>query len=209
MAIWEIVFYGFIIGVIVSAPMGPIGMLVIQRTFLRGRWHGLVTGLGASLSDILYAFITLMGMSVITEFLQREEVLLQIFGSILVLFFGYTVFKTNPLSEFKPNMEIEETRYRRDFVTSFLLTFSNFAIIFLFIALFSRFNYIPYENGVVFLVLGLLSIAGGAIFWWFFITTYISKLRKYVSRKGLTLMNRIVGALFILIGLIGTITAFL
>ena len=41
-----IVSKGIIIGVLVSAPMGPIGMLCIQRTLNKGRWHGFVTGLG-------------------------------------------------------------------------------------------------------------------------------------------------------------------
>ena len=45
---------GIVIGVLVSAPMGPIGMLCIQRTLNKGRWHGFVTGLGAALSDVIY-----------------------------------------------------------------------------------------------------------------------------------------------------------
>ena len=53
-----IVSKGIIIGVLVSAPMGPIGMLCIQRTLNKGRWHGFVTGLGAALSDVIYAALT-------------------------------------------------------------------------------------------------------------------------------------------------------
>ena len=49
---------GIVIGVLVSAPMGPIGMLCIQRTLNKGRWHGFVTGLGAALSDVIYAALT-------------------------------------------------------------------------------------------------------------------------------------------------------
>ena len=57
-----IVSKGIIIGVLVSAPMGPIGMLCIQRTLNKGRWHGFVTGLGAALSDVIYAALTCLGM---------------------------------------------------------------------------------------------------------------------------------------------------
>lgn len=193
------------IGIIVSTPMGPIGMLVIQRTFLRGRWHGFVTGLGASLSDLIYALITLVGMSFITDILEREETILQLIGSMVLLLFGYTVFRSNPLKGLKPDNEIEETQYRKDFFSSFLLTFSNVAIIFLFIAVYSRFNYTPYENGMLHLIIALASIVFGAICWWFFITTYVSKLRKYISRKGLILMNHVVGLLFMSIGVIGIV----
>lgn len=56
-----IVSKGIIIGVLVSAPMGPIGMLCIQRTLNKGRWHGFVTGLGAALSDVIYAALTCLG----------------------------------------------------------------------------------------------------------------------------------------------------
>ena len=49
---------GIVIGVLVSAPMGPIGMLCIQRTLNKGRWHGFVTGLGAALSDVIYTALT-------------------------------------------------------------------------------------------------------------------------------------------------------
>ena len=52
---------GIVIGVLVSAPMGPIGMLCIQRTLNKGRWHGFVTGLGAALSDVIYAALTCLG----------------------------------------------------------------------------------------------------------------------------------------------------
>ena len=43
------------IGVIASAPMGPVGILCVQRTLNKGRWYGLATGVGASVSDIIYA----------------------------------------------------------------------------------------------------------------------------------------------------------
>ena len=52
---------GLIIGILVSAPMGPVGMLCIQRTLNKGRWHGFITGLGATLSDITYAALTCLG----------------------------------------------------------------------------------------------------------------------------------------------------
>ena len=56
--ILDILWKGFIIGVIVSAPLGPVGVLCIQRTLNKGRWYGLVTGMGAALSDTCYALLT-------------------------------------------------------------------------------------------------------------------------------------------------------
>ena len=36
--IFDILVKGFIIGVVVSAPLGPVGVLCIQRTLNKGRW---------------------------------------------------------------------------------------------------------------------------------------------------------------------------
>ena len=59
----ELALKGILIGIIASAPMGPVGVLTIQRTLKKGRWYGLVTGLGAAVSDIIYAMVTGLGMS--------------------------------------------------------------------------------------------------------------------------------------------------
>ena len=50
----SIVLTGLLIGVLISAPMGPIGVLCIQRTLNKGRWPAFFTGLGAALSDLIY-----------------------------------------------------------------------------------------------------------------------------------------------------------
>ena len=81
----ETIYKGFIIGIIVSAPMGPIGILCVQRTLNRGRLHGLVTGLGAMVSDLIYATITLIGMGIVDDLMKANELLLQFVGSIIIV----------------------------------------------------------------------------------------------------------------------------
>ena len=46
--ILDLLVKGLIVGVVVSAPLGPVGVLCIQRTLNKGRWYGFVTGLGAA-----------------------------------------------------------------------------------------------------------------------------------------------------------------
>ncbi|HMM18749.1 MAG TPA: LysE family transporter, partial [Petrimonas sp.] len=75
---FETIVKGFIIGLLVSAPMGPVNMLCVQRTLNKGRWPGFITGLGALLSDLIYALITLLGMSLVEDFLKKNELLIQL-----------------------------------------------------------------------------------------------------------------------------------
>ena len=74
---------GVLIGIIASAPMGPVGVLCIQRTLNKGRWYGFVTGIGAAMSDIIYAMLTGFGMSFIMDLITNptNKFWLQITGA--------------------------------------------------------------------------------------------------------------------------------
>ena len=65
----EVVVKGVLIGLVASAPMGPVGVLCVQRTLNKGRAYGIVTGTGAAFSDILYALLTGYGLSFLYDFI--------------------------------------------------------------------------------------------------------------------------------------------
>ncbi|MCW1735331.1 LysE family translocator [Anaerorudis cellulosivorans] len=203
MSLGEIIVKGFVIGLFVASPMGPINMLCIQRTLNRGWKHGFATGMGAMLSDLTYAIITLIGMGMASDFLSKNETTIQLVGSIVLLLFGFGVFRSNPLKGWTPRLKMEETRYMKDFISSFLLTFSNVAIILVFITLYARFQFNPLAEGAFSIIAGIVSIAVGALSWWIFITLFVSRLRKYFNRKGLIMLNRIVGSILMIFGLGG------
>ena len=69
-SILYIIIRGFAVGLLISAPMGPIGVLCIKRTLDRGRWAGFYTGVGAALSDLIYCLLTGLGLSFITDFVE-------------------------------------------------------------------------------------------------------------------------------------------
>ena len=81
--ILDFIVKGMLIGMIASAPMGPVGILCVQRTLNKGRWYGFATGLGASVSDIIYAGIAGFGMSFVMDFITNDQnrFYLQIVGS--------------------------------------------------------------------------------------------------------------------------------
>ena len=130
---------GFAIGVVVSAPLGPVGVLCIQRTLNKGRWYGFITGLGASVSDIAYALLTGYGMSFIFDYIDKNIFYLQLLGSVMLLIFGIYTFRGNPVQSIRPVSSSKGT-YLHNFITAFLVTLSNPLIIFLFIGLFPSFS---------------------------------------------------------------------
>lgn len=203
----EIISTGLWIGVLVSAPMGPIGMLVIRRTLYKGRWHGFVTGLGAALSDIIYATLTGLAIGFVVNFVESNQTLLQLFGSVILAIFGVYIFRSNPTRQLRKQKAIRKRSYAQDFFSAFLLTFSNVLIVFLYIALYARFNFIRAEHSPAMILLGVIAVGAGAITWWLIITYIVSKMRKWFNIRGLWLMNRIVGGIILTVSVIGFISA--
>ena len=132
---------GMIIGILVSAPMGPIGMLCIQRTLSEGRWHGFVSGLGAALSDVIYAAVTALSMGLVVNFVEAHQKPLEVFGSLVLGAFGYYIFQANPVKRLRKN-SASRLSLVQDFISAFLLTLSNVLIVFLYIGLFARFSFV-------------------------------------------------------------------
>ena len=199
---------GIVIGVLVSAPMGPIGMLCIQRTLNKGRWHGFVTGLGAALSDVIYAALTCLGMGVVVNFVEANQAPLQLIGSIVLGIFGYYIFQSNPVRNLRKQRE-KKLSFTQDFITAFLLTFSNVLIVLLYIGLFARFGFVLPEHSVWMLSGGIAFIGVGAVLWWFGITFIVAKLKKWFNVRGIWLLNRIVGSVIIVLAIIGVLSVLL
>lgn len=202
--ILDLLVKGFIIGVVVSAPMGPVGVLCIQRTLNKGRWYGFVTGLGASVSDLIYALITGYGMSFLFDFITANIFYLQLIGSVMLLIFGIYTFRSNPVESIRPASQTKGT-YFHNFFTALIVTLSNPLIIFLFIGLFARFAFVIPGIPIYEQFVGYLAIVLGAFTWWFGITYFVNKVRTRFNMRGIWVINRIIGVIVMIISIAGFI----
>ena len=201
---FEIIIKGILIGLCISVPLGPIGMLTIQRTLHRGQKHGIATGLGATTSDLLYTIITLFFLSFVLDFIKEHHFIIQLIGSLVVGVFGYYIFRSNPATQPKPNETVKHS-LPGDFFTSFALTLSNPLVLFVLIALFARFQFIDNDTTLFISVCGILSILGGALLWWSLLTFLISRFKNKLNMRGLKIINQITGLVIIGIGCVGTV----
>lgn len=195
----SLIIKGVLIGILVSAPMGPVGVLSVQRTLNKGRWYGFVTGVGAACSDMIYAMITGVGMSFVSPLLSNERNLfwLQLIGSVLLFLFGVYTFRTHPQKNLRPVAATKGSLWY-NFWTGFGVTFSNPLIIFLYIVLFASMAFvlsIPNMPALFSLVIALGSICGGALLWWLLLTWGIDKLREQFQVRGIVIMNRTLGVI--------------
>lgn len=196
------------IGILISAPMGPIGMLVIQRTLSKGRWPAFFTGIGAALSDLAYCLLTGLGISFITDFIEAHQFLLQVIGGIVLAAFGVYLFRKNPTRALHTSDVQVSNNYFSDAVTGFFLTFSNPLILFFIIGLFARFNFVLPEFDLVHYIVAYAFIFVGALGWWYLVTMLVNRLRRRFNVRSLWLINRIIGSILILMAVFGVVMAF-
>ncbi len=197
----ELILKGMLIGVIASAPMGPVGVLCVQRTLNKGRWPGFATGIGAALSDIIYALLTGLGLSFLQDFITQPVTLyiLKVAGSTILLVFGIFCFRSKPRHVELINRQNLSFFYNAH--TAFWLTFANPLIILLFVAIMAQLTFVvsghPLEMGI-----GYVSIVAGALLWWFGLTWVIDKVRGRFSEDGIVIINRIIGSVVIIVSLV-------
>lgn len=208
LTIIQFIVKGLIIGIIASAPMGPVGVLTVQRTLNKGRWYGFVTGIGAAISDILYAAISLVGISLVMDFIEKPRNMfwLKLIGSVMLFIFGLYTFLSHP-GKVK-HVQGKRGSLMHNGFTGFLVTLSNPLIIFLFIALMARFDFVISRNYFA-QGIGYMAIFGGAMIWWFSLTAIIDKVRNRFQDNTVWKINRTIGVIVMIAALIGCILALL
>ncbi|MBQ2497625.1 MAG: LysE family transporter [Prevotella sp.] len=207
--ILDFIFKGMLIGMIASAPMGPVGILCVQRTLNKGRWYGFATGIGASISDIFYAAITGYGMAFVMDLINNDQnrFYLQIVGSLLLLGFGWYTYRTDPMKKVHQSGQQKGSLWYNTW-TAFLVTFSNPLIVFLFMALYAQFAFVIPDLSFE-MVVGFASIVGGALLWWWGLTWLVDKIRTKFDENGIRIINQVIGVAVIIgsvIMLLGTVT---
>ena len=200
--ILDVIFKGILIGVIVSAPMGPVGVLCVQRTINKGRWFGFATGIGATASDLIYALITGFGMSFAADIINNSQYrfYLQILGSVLLLVFGIYSFRAKPRHKDVQSKSKGQGNLMQNGFTAFMITVSNPLIILLFVACYAQMAFVL--TSPLYIIVGYLSIIAGALLWWFGLTWLVDKIRTKFDNNGIVIINKVIGCIVTVISII-------
>lgn len=203
----EILFKGFVLGLTVSMPLGPIGILLVNRTIKRGILSGLFSGMGLAAADTILAIIAGMGFTFIITFFQTELFLITIVSGILILAVGIKVFLSNPVREFRRKEKGTRTLWM-DFISVLALALSSPFTIFVFIAFFSGINL---NNGVKPEYVPYLLVPGvfiGTLSWWGLLSIFISKFKKSIRLRSIVRINQVAGVTIMIIGIVVLISLF-
>lgn len=202
------IFRGIVIGLMVSIPLGPMGVLIIQKTLQKGALAGFVAGMGAACADLFYATAAAFGIGFVVTIIQSHELILQIVGGIFLLIVGLKIYFDNPLKQIRMKKRVSKKGLLGDFMTLFFLTVSNPVAIVVFMAVFagaSVFGEQPSFRIELFVLAGVLVGAG---LWWYTLSTLVNLFRKRFRLRVLIRINRISGFVITLLGILVILAAF-
>ncbi len=190
---------GAIVGFLASIPLGPVGVLCIQRTINKGKTSGLYSGLGAAVVDMLYAVVAVLGLSFIIKFIEEQAVYFQVVGGLVLLFLGVRIFYTNPVHQIRKHRR-KKNNLIEDFLSVVVLTLSNPLAVFLFVAAFAGIGIVTSNKAWFNSGLLILGVFVGATMWWFLLTHTVNAFRRKFRLKQLWWVNKIAGAAIVLFG---------
>jgi threonine/homoserine/homoserine lactone efflux protein len=161
-----IILKGLLIGMIVSLPIGPLGLISIQRTLNKGWKVGFLSGLGGALSDLCYSSLAILGMGLIDDFLEKNRYLFNSVTGLLFLIVGINIIiKAIGGKELKEEKEVIHPA-----VSTFLMGLSNPMTFLIFLAIFTRMGIDVESEDVMESIVFIISIFMGSTIFSFFTT---------------------------------------
>jgi threonine/homoserine/homoserine lactone efflux protein len=190
---------GLLMGLAVAAPVGPIGLLCIQRTLQDGRVYGLATGLGAATADAFYGLVAAFGLTFISSFFLEQQDWIALLGGLYLCYLGQRVIRSAPPAMVTQN---RQGGLLQAYGSTLLLTLTNPLTILSFVAIFAGLGLA--QGGDDYLAAGVLvlGVFCGSAAWWLLLSGGVSLVRRRFNAGAMIWVNRLSGAIIIAFGLL-------
>ncbi len=183
---------GMLIGFVVAVPVGPLGLLCINRALLLGPITGLFSGLGVATADALAAGMAALGISFVEEFLTDHQIILRLLGGVFLVYLGLTIYQTKPRRQPPPTTV---NGLLSAYATTFFLTFSNPVTILSFIAIYAGWHVESMSGRYVSAGILTSGVFIGSALWWIALFVGLTTFREKFNLHILRWIQRVSGAL--------------
>jgi threonine/homoserine/homoserine lactone efflux protein len=199
---------GLLFGLVLAAPVGPVGVLCVQRTLSEGRLHGLLSGLGAAFGDAIYGAIAAFGISAIQLWIADHQAGLRTAGGIaLLLLAAKTLFLRSRREAQKKVGTVHTESLLQDFISTFLLAITNPITMLTFAGLFVTLGVTDAGDSVDNAALLVAGVFVGSALWWFALAFTANLARPYLDGGYQTWVSRVSAAILTGFGVYALITA--
>ena len=188
---------GFIIGLVLAAPVGPVGVLCVQRALSEGRLHGLLSGLGAAVGDAIYGAVAAFGVVAVSRWLESHFMEVRIVGGVVLLLLATKSALTRPRPpSAKISDRVHTESLTQDFFSALALTVTNPITLVAFAGIMATLGDTT-QNGATALVAGVFL---GSAAWWLALSFSVDLFRNYIDHGFQVWVNRISGVVLLAFG---------
>lgn len=191
-----------VIGIVVAAPVGAMGVLCIQRVLAHGWRAGMATGAGIATADAGYAALAAFGVTAVSQWMVAYQAQFRIVGGIGLLWLGWRAVRTPPAPA--AAAAVGSPRLAVLYSSAVGLTLTNPMTIMAFAAIFAGAGLVA-QAGTGSALVVTLGVALGSFGWWLALSTGVWAVRHAVSDRVMLVVNRISGGLLAVFGLAAVI----
>jgi threonine/homoserine/homoserine lactone efflux protein len=181
---------GVIIGFVVAVPVGPLGLLCINRALSTGPVYGLSSGLGVATADAIAAGIAVLGLTLVSGFLIDHQLWLRLIGGIFLCYLGFKIYITAPVEQPPVN---DVNGLLGAYATTFFLTFSNPLTILSFVAIYAGWGVESLSGNYFLAGVLMIGVFAGSSLWWVVLTVGLAAFRDRFSTRILRWIHRVSG----------------
>ena len=197
---------GFVIGIVVAAPVGPVNVLCIQRAIARGFWGGLAAGIGAMLGDGLIALCAALGVGAISGVVTTYRAVIQVVGGLALIAFGVRLYNAPSDIDLVPGANGNAGGSLRDYAwdipKTFFLTITNPGAVLGLFAIFGGVStYVEVKSRTDALTM-VAAVMTGSLAWWLWLSNFIGRMRHKLKPEWLAKINARAGLLLVGFGLL-------
>lgn len=195
----------FILGFLVTLPVGPIGVLCLRKIFELGPIRGFILGLSQALAIFTFAIISVFSLELISESIFKYQFWLRVIGGIALIGFGIKIFFSQ--SSAIINKATAERGFIADFFSLAALTLSSPPTWLAFLGIYAvldLYRITTFGEHLEF-TLGILI---GSVVCWLLVCLCFIGYKKKASRKVMTWINRTTGIFLVGFGIAICISAF-
>ncbi|WP_341702396.1 LysE family transporter [Ferrovibrio sp.] len=196
----ELLLRAVLLGLAVAAPVGPIGVLCIQRSLSGGFWAGFSGGIGTAVADAVYAGLAAAGFAALVQPMGDVQDWLRWGGAAFIAWLGWRTLQApvvnGPAMVPAPAAGPASARPLRLFAVTFALTMSNPATILSFVAMFAGLG-LGENPSMAAAATVLAGVFTGSLLWWAVLSASAAVLRQRITDESKRWINRIAGAVLI------------
>lgn len=191
---------GVVIGLTVAAPVGPMGILCIQRTLTCGAATGLATGIGAATVHLAYSALAVLGLATLAKpWIEAHSLFLGILSGLTLFWFAMRMRRSS--MSVHGSGPPGQVPLINAYVSAIGLGFANPLTVVLFLAALHTFSG---KAAAPSLVAGVFV---GSALWWTLLSTAMAVVRSRFDAGGLALSGKCASLILMTLGTVALLKA--